>query len=141
MVLDCYYKLTSSNRFKRIVLEVPYLSRCIDMVLVDRDDKIISIEFKLKNWKKAIEQAQDHKLGVDKAYICMPDNKRECSEAMYNSLVNSGVGLFGYDPLNTIPIIEKVPAQLITDHWKPYVESLKNKIEIINEIQKKETLA
>ena len=36
-------------------------------------NEIVSIEFKLKNWKQAIKQALDHKNGTDRSYICMPE--------------------------------------------------------------------
>ena len=73
MVKICYDKFKVNNDYKNIIREVPFLSRSIDMVLVTHKNEIVSIEFKLKNWKQAIKQALDHKNGADRAYICMPE--------------------------------------------------------------------
>lgn len=135
MVADCYSKLKRQNVYKEIVLEVPYLSRCIDMILVDNNNEIISIEFKLKNWKQAINQASDHKLGVDKAYICMPQRKTKISEKLIDELTEKGIGLFSYDIANNNPLDEVVPANKVKQHWEPYVISLKS---IINRISNNE---
>lgn len=62
----------NSGKYENVLLEVPLGSRSIDMVLIDKEQKISTIEFKLSNWKHAIAHARDHALGADYAYICLP---------------------------------------------------------------------
>jgi hypothetical protein len=55
----------------KIYLEVPIFSASCDMLIYNNGD-IHAIEFKLKNWRQAINQAARHKLAVDYCWICMP---------------------------------------------------------------------
>jgi hypothetical protein len=75
MVNDCYTFIKDLIWLKYVALEVPFLSRCIDMVLVDKYDFIYTVEFKISNFNKAFEQAKDHSLGADFSFICMPFKK------------------------------------------------------------------
>ena len=45
--------------------EVPFLSRCIDIVFLNIDNQLITFELKIKDWRRAIKQALNHKLGDD----------------------------------------------------------------------------
>lgn len=93
--------------YKLIKQEVPFLSRCIDVVLLKDTDEVISIEFKINNWKHAIEQAKNHKLGADKAYICLP--KRKLTESLSEAITNAKIGLLFFDSENE-QIVEVIPA-------------------------------
>lgn len=95
MVLDCKAYLEQKKIYKKIVCEIPFLSRCIDMVLIDQSNKVITIEFKLSKWRDAIEQAYDHMRGADYAYVCLP--KKKLSEKLINELKRNGIGLLLYD--------------------------------------------
>lgn len=55
-------------------VEVPFLHRSIDLVYTDSEWSYYAIEFKLKDWKKAIIQASDYIMGADHALICIPKN-------------------------------------------------------------------
>lgn len=92
---------------KRVYVEVPFLSRCIDMVIINQNE-IISIEFKIGNWKKAIKQAKDHSLGADKAYICLPPRKK-ISDELREELAKNGIGLYFYRETE-YPLEEIIPA-------------------------------
>ncbi len=89
--------------------EVPFLSRCIDIVVLDNEDNIITIEFKVHKWRQAIEQASNHKLGADKAYICLP--KRKVTNTLFNALTDAGLGLFLFDEENEIKMIEAISVE------------------------------
>lgn len=134
MVFDCYNKLKKNRGFREIVLEVPYMSRCIDMILVENDYKIVSIEFKIKNWRKALEQAKDHNLGADKSYVCIPKTQKEVSQKLTKELKKHGIGLFLYNCSKDYPFEEIVSPELCDYKWEPWVTSLKN---LINKISKK----
>lgn len=95
MVLDCKACLEKREQYKIIECEIPFLSRCIDMVLIDNSDKITTIEFKLTKWKDAIAQAYDHMRGADYAYVCLP--KKKPSEKLIKELKQNGIGLLLYD--------------------------------------------
>jgi hypothetical protein len=75
MVNDCFEYLKDLAMYKYIVLEIPFLSRCIDMVLITPNEKLITIEFKISDINHAIEQARDHRLGADYSFICIPKRK------------------------------------------------------------------
>lgn len=89
--------------------EIPFLSRCIDIVMIDDFNEIISIEFKVKKWRHAIEQAVNHNLGADKAYICLP--KRNITETLRNAIEEAGIGLLMYDNSQTDKIVEAIPVR------------------------------
>jgi hypothetical protein len=131
MVYDCFNKLKTDHQYKEIVLEVPYLSRCIDMVLVDDEYKIISIEFKLRDWRKAIQQAKDHKLGSDKAYICLPRPKKVSNQLMEECKKNN-IGIYFYNKDDEHPLEEVVTPFIEEYRWEPRVVSLKKLINRIS---------
>jgi len=133
MVLDCYNKLKEKENIKHVLTEVPYMSRCIDMIIVDKNDKVVSIEFKLKNWRKAIEQARDHSLGADISYICLPKPKKSISETMIEELKENGIGLYLYDEKSDEPLREIVPPKPRKNKWVPWVTSLRNMINSVSE--------
>jgi len=96
---------------KDVYTDVPFLSRCIDMIIIENNSEIISIEFKIKDWRKAVQQARDHMLGVDKAYICLPVKKRGVSKNLERLLIQYGVGLLFFHEKKKEPLEEIIPAQ------------------------------
>jgi hypothetical protein len=135
MVFDCYSKLKCSNICKEIILEVPYMSRCIDMIIVDNDYKLVSVEFKIKNWRKALEQARDHMLGADKSYVCIPKPPKEVSPSLISELEKHGIGLFLYDTTKDFPLEEFIPPKSCEIRWEPWATSLKSLVNRISEEQ------
>lgn len=69
---------------------VPVLGRCVDLVYL-RDSRLFTFEFKIRDWRRAIQQARDHRLAGDYAYVCTP--KRAVSPAMRAALLRNGIGL------------------------------------------------
>lgn len=108
MMRDGFDFLSSKKEYKLVKCEVPFLSRCIDVVLVDQNDRIISIEFKVNKWRHAIEQAINHKLGADVAYICLP--KRKITETLTSAIKDAGIGLLIYDADSKDKISIAIPA-------------------------------
>jgi hypothetical protein len=112
-------------RMTYVTTEIPFLSRCIDVVAIDRDGLVVTFEFKLNDYKQAVRQARDHALGADKAYICMPMKK--VTQKILDYVRESGVGLCSFD--NEIGIIYHVEPRagrkvgafremLIDNFWK-----------------------
>lgn len=81
--------------FRWIRAEMPFMSRCMDVLALDEDNQLISIEFKVTKWRHAVKQASQHMLASDKAYICIP--KRKETPVLVNALREAGVGLMLYD--------------------------------------------
>lgn len=109
MVEICYKYLLSLPNIRMVKQEVPFLSRCIDIVMINDSNEIISIEFKVSKWRHAIEQAINHKLGADKAYICLP--KRNITETLSTAIKEAGIGLLLYDDTVEEKVIEAIPIQ------------------------------
>ena len=107
MIKDSLVYLSNTNEYTVLKQEVPFLSRCIDLVMIDVHGEVISIEFKVKNWRHAIEQAVNHKLGSDKAYICIP--KRSLTETLTNAISKAGIGLLFYDGESNESVYEVIP--------------------------------
>lgn len=100
--------LRQKKQYSFVKQEVPFLSRCIDVVLLDQDDNVVTIEFKVSKWRHAIEQAKNHKLGADKAYICLPE--RKLSDPLSAAVKEAGIGLYFFSVTADEAIYEVIPA-------------------------------
>jgi hypothetical protein len=127
MVKDSYNYLSSLQIYKSITLEVPFLSRCIDMVIVTNDDKIITIEFKIQNLNHAIRQAQDHALGSHYPCICIPERKA----IDLNYFIMKNIGLMYYNQLR----IDRIRILYLPVHNQRIVAAFnKNLFEIVEKV-------
>jgi len=128
MVNVCYnHFMANHNDYNKVVREVPFLSRCIDIVIITNELKSITIEFKIKNWRKAIEQAKNHKLGADKSYICLPEKK--INNELFRLLQQEQIGLFIYNPNST---------SILSEYYSvPYND---NKIDLFGEMLLRNTI-
>jgi hypothetical protein len=77
-----------------IYTEVPLYNRCIDAVLL-KGEELITIEFKIKDWRRAVRQIKTHLLAADYAYLCMPE--RKIPPELFDILSGIGVGLWLFD--------------------------------------------
>lgn len=112
IVRDVYRRLKADGIIAH--REVPLLGRSVDLVYV-QDDDLISVEFKVSNWRRAVEQAKDHRLGSDFAYICLP--KKKIGKELKTLLMKSGVGLFLYSAQSFYPLEKVVDAPKSTEVW------------------------
>lgn len=94
--------------------QVPTSGAVIDFGGLTYDDKFIGIEYKLKDWKRAIWQAHQHRLVYDFLYILMPDLKP--SEKLINEAKKVGIGVMSFSG-NEITILIKPKVQRYT--WGP----------------------
>lgn len=62
--------------------------------------KIVSIEFKLSDWRKALRQAARHRSFADKAYVVMPLNKRTVLKSNIEMFANFGISVVVYDEVS-----------------------------------------
>lgn len=94
--------------------EVPLLGRSVDLVYII-GGKIFAIEFKLKDWRRAVNQSRDHLLGADFAYICMPE--RKVTEEMRQELESYGIGLIFFKKDGRWPFKEVINAKPSDEIW------------------------
>lgn len=106
--------------------EVKIFTRSIDIVLKRPDNKLIAIEFKLKDYKKAFEQISDYQIVSDYTYLCIP--KRNVSFHILQTLRDRGIGLYMYDHINRV-LEETIRPKQSQLHIPFYRDYLFNKIE------------
>lgn len=111
-----------------VCCDVPLLGRCVDMAYI-REGMLTTVEFKVRDWRRAILQARDHQLAADYCYICMP--RRNVSDALRAQLASTGIGLTFYREKGTWPFELIVEAERSHDTWDAarsqtwtYVESI-----------------
>lgn len=116
------------NNKCEIYLEVPFMSKCIDMILI-KNENLISIEFKISDFKKVVEQAFDNLMGVDYSYICFP--KKNIREKNRTKLEELGLGLY-YIDIDNEDLIEEIKPMKSNEIWnvaRDWLENnLKNKV-------------
>jgi hypothetical protein len=90
-VRDAYKRL----RIKGVpsLWEAAIMGRSADLVYLE-ENHLVSVEFKLKDWRRGLRQARDHQIGADFAYLCIPH--WEPTEALRTAASDVGVGLLGF---------------------------------------------
>jgi hypothetical protein len=123
-----YYR----NKKKKIFSEVPFMSRIIDLVVLDNEE-ITSYELKITKWKHAIEQMKEHRIASSYCILCMP--KRSISEKLCKKIVEElafyGFGFSLWDEHKGE--IEKIlPARKSEFLSQPGIIGLKENIRIVS---------
>ena len=113
LVCDSYSRIIKEGD-SLACMEAPTLGRAIDLVLY-RGRSLTSIEFKLKDWKRALKQARDHRLVADYAYVCMPS--KSLTSEIEKGFKDAGVGLFFYVSKGKCPFKEVIPAPKSSEVW------------------------
>jgi len=113
IVRDSFHRISKSKTIKAC-REVPLLGRCVDLMYISGND-LIAIEFKLFDWKKAIVQSYDHKLGADFAYICILE--RKITPEMQKEFQQAGVGLAFYREKGGWPFELIIKAPKSNETW------------------------
>lgn len=107
--------IRSRHPHVKMCVEAPIMGRSVDVAFI-RGNRTVAIEFKLKDWKRAIVQASDYKLACDLAYICLPQAR--ISEEVIKCARINGVGILVVESslnwpfktiVNAIPSKEKSP--------------------------------
>lgn len=113
-------------------MEVPVFCRSVDLVIQKKQNaEIFAIEFKLHDWKRAIQQAQSVGLCFDYLYICLPKPKTNSSvNKISDACMTNGVGLIFYD-IELKEFFKKVEAPRTIDVWE------KERCRIVNYLEGK----
>lgn len=102
--------------------QVPLHNRVIDLAALNSEGQLIGIEFKLKDWKRALKQALRNSNAFDYIYICVPGGSY--LDRLTKEAKALGVGVMIYvKEIGTISI--ELPAQRVMRQWKPNVEYIK----------------
>lgn len=99
----------------RVCCEVPVLGRSVDLAYV-RDGVLVTVEFKVRDWRRALLQVRAHLLAADYCYICMPN--RRVSNDMELSLERTGVGLLFYTEEGKWPFTQVIEAKRSEETWE-----------------------
>ena len=102
--------------------QVPLYNRVIDCAAIDKEDNLVGIEFKLKNWKRALEQAQKNANAFDYIYVCLPNANNV--DKVIRAADESGIGVlifhFGIEEVKV-----ELPASKIKRQWQPNVNYMR----------------
>lgn len=101
--------------------------------------RIISIEFKLNNWQKALVQATRHSAFAARSYVIMPANKHALLERNIAQFVRFGISVGTFDVgTNDFTVIWKAPSNYRGKSRVSYLDSL---YRMINSIDRLEAVA
>lgn len=114
-----FIKNISNREDIGIYVEVPVFCRSVDLVIREKQNaKLFAVEFKLHDWKRAIQQAQGVGLCFDYLYICLPKPKTDLSVGkISDGCMENGVGLIFYDEEHN-EFYEAVEAPKTADVWE-----------------------
>jgi len=106
------YVIDALKRLRRLGVkcrrEVALMGRSADLVFM-HEDQLHSVEFKLHDWRRALNQARDHRIGVERAYVCMPG--RPVTQAMMDEASVLGIGFLLYQDDEDWPFSVILPAE------------------------------
>ena len=106
--------------------QVPLHNRVVDFVMINQEGFLVGIEFKLKDWKRALEQASLNSSSFDFVYVCLPGGKY--LDKLKKDAEELGVGVMVYDDsIDTIKI--ELEAKKIMRQWKPNIKYLRDYLE------------
>ena len=121
-VLDAYKRLRRQG--VPSLWEAPILGRSVDLVYLAGDD-LITIEFKLRDWKRGLQQARDHQIGADFSYVCLPG---EPSEAFRQAARAEGIGVLRFQDKEAWPFTIEEPASRSDRTWRTLRDELRDRL-------------
>ena len=104
-------------------LEVPVHNRMVDLAALDKKGNLIGVEFKLSDWKRALNQALTNRLSFDYIYVCVP--RKRTVERFKAEAKRVGIGIMVVDPTTGVICVE-LDAQKIEKHWPPNQQFLRS---------------
>jgi hypothetical protein len=111
--------------YRRVIRELPFFDRSIDMYGIALDDgaKTIAVELKLKRWQKALHQAALYQLCSNYSYVAMP-KEVATTLAERKGFREAGIGILAVDTISkTVEVV--LPAELSTQAKAHYIGAYK----------------
>ena len=129
--IDSFNYITQDNSIE-LFCEVPVFCRSVDLVIFNKcDNSITAVEFKIKNWKRAIEQALSVSISFDFLAICLVKPQTEKSiKTIIDKCEQLGIGLYyTSNTENEFKVTHPVVAKPISKTWITQKQSLINYLE------------
>lgn len=107
------------ERDVQLVCEVPVFCRSVDLVKYDKkQNTVTAIEFKTKNWKRAVEQVVSTAISFDFIEICIrkPKTQKAQENVAYNCSI-MGIGVYFFD-IDNMEFEHFVLPQKVEKIWK-----------------------
>jgi len=112
------YVISAVTALRR--LNVPYaweaalLGRSVDLAYL-HDGAVCTVEFKKKDWRRALAQAHDHLLGADFAYICLAEQVPTAE--LLTAAHEAGIGVLAFSIGTDWPFEVVMPATRSNETW------------------------
>lgn len=131
-----YFINSWAEKNVKLICEVPVFCRSVDLVKYNEKKNTVSaIEFKTKNWKRAIEQVMSIAISFDYVEICIRKPKTIKAQDIINNYCETmGVGVYFFD-VNKLIFEHTVLPQKIEKIWNV------QKTQVIDFIMKGEAYA
>ena len=113
---DNYCQYRNKQGKKKFYKEIPVFLRSVDLVEYDSHlRKITAIEFKIKDWKRAINQLITVSPCFDFLVLCIPRPKTEkCLSAIKSKCGEMGIGLITWESNKNVFTKECKPKEVET---------------------------
>ena len=115
---DKFYSVYCRNKGLLFYREIPVFSRSVDLVQYNlNEDTITAIEFKIRDWKKAIQQLNDVATCFDYLVLCIPKPKtQKCINNIIDVCIEKGIGLCCWNSIDDTFCYECQPKK-ISEIW------------------------
>lgn len=111
----CKYKSSAKNT--KLYIEVPVFSRSVDLVEL-ADEELYAIEFKIRDWKRALSQLKNVESCFDYLVLCIPKPKTEkCRRNIIMTCESLGIGLYFWDQQND-QFVHECQEKCVRDIWQ-----------------------
>jgi len=124
-LFDPVASYTRRKGFRRQQAEVQFYEYRIDLYGYSRGrNETVAIELKLRDWKRAVEQALLYQLCADRVFIALPT--RASSRVDAELLRQHGIGLIAIsDSFRCVQIVPARPSSVVRGHYRDtYIEML-----------------
>lgn len=111
------------ENFTIFALQVPLHSRIIDLVALDNEGHLIGVEFKLKDWRRGINQAIKNTTTFDFNYVCVPGGRY--MDRLKIAAADVGIGIMIYDN-DSKSIRVELKAKKSKYKWSPNCDAVKS---------------
>lgn len=103
--------------------------------------RIISIEFKLDNWQKALVQATRHSAFASRSFVIMPSSKQAVIERNLQYFVNLGISVGTFDSeTNEFTILWRAPIHFSARKPKSKISYVDSLYRMLNDLDRLETV-